>query len=69
MYRLRVKEVLKKKGATISGVSRGADISINMVRKMCNEPEYTPGYSTLARVADYLGVPMEELYYRIDLRD
>jgi transcriptional regulator with XRE-family HTH domain len=63
MYRLRVKEVLKKKGTSISKVSRGADLSINLVRRMANDPHYTPSYATLAKVAAYLGVPMEDLYY------
>ncbi len=66
MYRLRVKEVIKSKGMTISGVSRGADLSVNMVRRMCNNPTYAPTYITLARVAEYLGVPMEELYYKVE---
>ncbi|HEU5383132.1 MAG TPA: helix-turn-helix transcriptional regulator [Ktedonobacteraceae bacterium] len=66
VYRLRVKEVIKRKGATISGVSRGADLSINMVRRMCNNPAYAPTYITLARVAEYLGVPMEDLYYKVE---
>ena len=65
MYRLRVKEVINRQGATISGVSRGADLSINMVRRMCNKPTYAPTYITLARVAEYLGVPMEDLYYKV----
>lgn len=66
MYRLRVKEVINRKGTTISGVSRGADLSINMVRRMCNNPTYAPTYITLARVAEYLGVPMEDLYYKVE---
>lgn len=66
MYRLRVKDVIKRKGTTISGVSRGADLSINMVRRMCNNPVYAPTYITLARVAEYLGVPMEDLYYKVE---
>jgi transcriptional regulator with XRE-family HTH domain len=65
MYRLRVKAVIEAHGATISGVSRGADLSINLVRRMCNDPKYAPSYITLARVAEYLKVPMEELYYKI----
>lgn len=66
MYRLRVRAVIERKGATISGVSRGADLSINMVRRMCNNPKYAPTYITLARVAEYLGVAMEELYYKVE---
>jgi transcriptional regulator with XRE-family HTH domain len=65
VYRLRVKEAISRKGFTISGVSRGADLSINMVRRMCNNPAYAPTYITLARVAEYLGVPMEDLYYKV----
>jgi transcriptional regulator with XRE-family HTH domain len=63
MYRLRVKEVLKEKGISIAKVSRRADISINLVRRMVNDPNYTPSYATLAKVAAYLQVPMEALYY------
>ncbi len=66
MYRLRVKAVIEREGTTISGVSRGADISINMVRRMCNDPTYAPTYITLARVAEYMGVPMEDLYYKAE---
>lgn len=66
MYRLKVKAVIERKGTTISAVSRGADLSINMVRRMCNNPTYAPTYITLARVAEYLGVPMEDLYYKVE---
>ncbi len=63
MFRLRVKEVLQEKGVTISKLSRGGDIPINLARRMVNDPNYTPSFATLAKVARYLEVPMEALYY------
>lgn len=63
MYRLRVKEVLKEKGVSLGKLSRGADIPINMVRRMVNDPAYQPRFDTLAKVAAYLGVEASLLYY------
>ncbi len=63
MLRLRVKEVLREKGVSIGKLSRGADIPINSVRRMANDPSYMPSSATLFKVAQYLGVPMESLLY------
>ena len=63
MYRLRVKEVLKDKGVSIGKLSRAADVPITLARRMVNDPTYTPTFATLAKVAAYLNVPMENLYY------
>ncbi len=63
MFRLRVKDVLKEKGVTMGKLSRGADVPITLVRRMVNDPTYNPTTATLAKVARYLQVPMEELYY------
>lgn len=63
MYRLRVKEVLQEKGVSLGKLSRGADIPINMVRRMVNDPAYQPRFDTLAKVADFLKVEPSELYY------
>ncbi len=63
MYRLRVKDVLKDKGVSIGKLSRAADVPITLARRMVNDPTYTPTFATLAKVAAYLNVPMEDLYY------
>lgn len=63
MYRLRVKEVLNEKGVSIGKLSRGADIPINLVRRMVNDPSYNPRGETLAKAAHYLGVSVDELIH------
>jgi DNA-binding XRE family transcriptional regulator len=62
-YRLRLREMLKEKGISQGKLSRGADVALNTVRNMINEPNYTPNVNTLRKIADYLGVTMDELYY------
>lgn len=66
MYRLRVKEILKEKQVSIGKLSRGADIPINMVRRMVNDPSYNPSGETLAKAAKYLGVLVDELFIYSD---
>jgi DNA-binding XRE family transcriptional regulator len=61
-YRLRLKEILQEKGISQGKLSRGADVALNTVRNMINEPNYTPNVNTLRKIADYLGVTMDELY-------
>ena len=63
MYRLRVKEVLKEKDISQGKLSRGADVALNTIRNMINDPNYTPNVNTLRKIADYLGVTMDDLYY------
>ncbi|HEU5379871.1 MAG TPA: helix-turn-helix transcriptional regulator [Ktedonobacteraceae bacterium] len=63
MFRLRVKQVLKAKEVSISKLSRGADVPINLCRRMVNDPNYIPRSDTLAKVARYLDVDPRELYY------
>jgi len=62
-YRLRLKEVLKEKGVSQGQLSRGADVAINTVRNMVNKPNYVPKVDTLRKIADYLGVSMDDLWY------
>ncbi len=63
MFRLRVKEVLEEKQVSMGKLSRGADVPLNLVRRMVNDPKYIPSTATLAKVARYLNVQMETLYY------
>lgn len=67
MRRFRVKEVMDEKGVTMGGLSRGADIPINTVRKLVrNTPNYSPNMDTMIKVADYLGVKLDDLYTEIE---
>ncbi|HEU5377353.1 MAG TPA: helix-turn-helix transcriptional regulator [Ktedonobacteraceae bacterium] len=63
MYRLRLKEILKEKNVSQGQLSRGADIAINTIRNMVNKPSYVPNANTLKKIASYLGVTMDDLYY------
>lgn len=62
MRKLRIKELLKEKNVTQGKLSRGADVPPNTVRRMINDPNYNPTAATLLRVADYLGVKLDDLY-------
>jgi putative transcriptional regulator len=61
MYRLRVKEVLKEKGISQGRLSRGANVPPNLISRMINDPTYEPSFVTLKKVADFLGVTVDEL--------
>lgn len=61
MYRLRVKEIMRAKGVTQGKLSRGADVPQNLISRMINDPTYQPAYTTLKKVADFLGVTIDEL--------
>ena len=61
-FRLRVAEVLKEKKLTTGKVSRGADVPLSTVQRMVRDPNYRPNIETLAKVARYLNVSVEDLY-------
>jgi transcriptional regulator with XRE-family HTH domain len=61
MYRLRVKEVAKQKGFSISKLSRVADVPIKTVRRAWNDPRYPIQLPSLERLARALQVPVTEL--------
>ena len=60
--RMRLKEVLKEKGVTQGQLSRGANIALHTVSRMCNDPKYVPNADTLFKVAKFLGVPVDQIY-------
>lgn len=63
MRKLQVKEILKARKISQGQLSRGADIPMSTVVRLCNEPlTYNPTSLTLFKVADYLGVTIDELY-------
>ncbi len=65
MRRLRIKELLKEKGVSQWALSRGADIRPKTVSRMVNEPTYNVESHTLLKVAEFLGVSLDELYEEV----
>lgn len=61
-YRLRLKEILREKGISQGKLSRGADITPNTIRRLVNDPGYSPNVYTLRKIADYLGVTLDDLF-------
>lgn len=51
MFHLKVKEVLEARGISQGKLSRGADVPINLVRRMVKDPTYIPSIPTLMKVA------------------
>lgn len=66
MYRLRVKELLKEKGMSMGLLSRKANLHMNTVRLLVRNGDYDPNMSTLLKVAECLGVTLNDLYEKID---
>lgn len=62
MYRLRLKEILAARGISRNKLSRGADVPLNTIQKMCNQDGFNPTGITLMKVAGYLGISVDELY-------
>jgi len=62
MYRLRVKEILAERKISMSKLSRGADLPMSTIVRLCNDENYNPTFLTLKKVADYLGTTIDDLY-------
>ncbi len=63
MLRLRVKELLEEKNISQGKLSRGADIPTSTVRRLIHDKDYQPSLGTLDRVAKFLEVKVDDLYY------
>jgi len=63
MFHLRVKSVIEARGISMSKLSRGADVPYNLIRRMVNDPKYIPSIPTLSKVARYLDMPMDDLWF------
>jgi len=61
MVRLRVKEIAVKKGMSMGKLSRVADVSYKTVKRIYDDPQYSPTLFTLGRLAKALGVPTTDL--------
>ncbi len=62
MVRLRVKEILKQRKISMGKLSRMSDVSFTTIRRICNDPSYSPTLNTLVSIAKALGVKVDDLY-------
>lgn len=62
MIRLRLKEVLDKKGITQAKLSRMTDVSMNTIQTIYHNPYHDVALSTLERLAKGLQVDVSELF-------
>ncbi len=61
VIRLRVKEIAEKQGIGMNKLSRMADVNIKTVRRLYDDPRYSPTVNTLGKIAKALGVPTSDL--------
>ena len=61
MTRLRIKELCKEKGTTLLSLSNGIGISQPSISQIANG-KINPSLDTLEKIANYLGVGIEELF-------
>jgi transcriptional regulator with XRE-family HTH domain len=61
MVRLRVKEIAERKGMSMGKLSRLADVSYKTVKRIYDDPLYSPTVATLGRLAKALGVSTADL--------
>lgn len=61
MTRLRVREVAEAKGLDISKLSRRADLAYKTVWQLWNDPDKDVSIKTLGKLADALGVTVNDL--------
>jgi DNA-binding Xre family transcriptional regulator len=59
--RLRIKEVATSKGISLTKLSQRSEVAYNTVRKVWRDPYRDVTVSTLQRLADVLGVNVNEL--------
>jgi len=43
-------------------LSRMSDVSFTTIRRICNDPSYSPTLNTLVSIAKALGVKVDDLY-------
>ena len=59
--RLRVKEVAEAKGVSMTRLHTRSEVAYNTIRRIFRDPYSEVTTTTLARLADALGVPTAEL--------
>lgn len=59
--RLRIQEVAVRKGISMTKLSQRSEVAYNTVRRLWRDPYTDVTLSTLQRLADVLGVEVNEL--------
>lgn len=62
MIRLKLKEILQEKHISQSKLSRMADVSLNTIQAMHNNPYHDVVLSTLEKIAKALHIHVNDLY-------
>lgn len=62
MVRIKLKEILEKRKMSMGKLSRISDVSFSTIRRLCNDPTYSPTLNILERIAKSLNVPLSDLY-------
>ena len=63
--RLRVKEVANEKGISLTKLSQRSEVAYNTVRRLWREPYTDVTLSTLQRLANVLGVTVNDLIEQV----
>jgi DNA-binding Xre family transcriptional regulator len=63
--RLRVKEVANEKGLSLTKLSQRSEVAYNTVRRLWREPYTDVTISTLQRLANVLGVTVNDLIEQV----
>jgi len=67
--RLRIKEVAVRKGISMTKLSKRSEVAYNIVRRLWRDPYTDVALSTLQRLADVLGVQVNELIESVSDED
>lgn len=61
MARLRIREVAEEKGMSMGLLSRKANVTMNVIRKIWRNDQHDASFSTLQKIAGALGVDVRDL--------
>ncbi|MFL5691570.1 MAG: helix-turn-helix domain-containing protein [Ktedonobacteraceae bacterium] len=61
MVRLKVKQVAKERGFSMGKLSRMSDVAYNTIKRIYDDPDYSPTVNTLVKIATTLGVSIADL--------
>ena len=65
MIRLKVREIATEKGYNMGKLSRASDVDRNTIKRMFDDPKYSPTVETLFKVAKVLKVSLDDLVEEI----
>lgn len=66
MLRLKVKEIAIAKGYNMGKLSRASDVDRNTIKRMFDDPKYSPTVETLHKVAKVLKVSLDDLVEEVE---